>query len=134
MLSLFSIIVISMARQMNKNAINVIRLKFENEDLVQYLGQEKERVEKLNRDLESEINERKKTEEALEEREKQYKAIFISATDGFLILDRQGRIVEANPQACAIHRYNYNEFIGLHSRDILHPDYRHIIAQIPAGN
>ena len=129
MLCLFVIIILSMARRMNKTTIDSIRLRFENTDLIQYLEAEKTRVENLNLDLETEISERQRAEVALREREAQYRAVFKSATDGFLIFNFQAQIVEANPQACVMHGYSYDEMIRLTSMDILRSDYHYIIDQ-----
>jgi len=66
--------------------------------------------------------ERKRTEEALQKSEKQYRGIFNSTTDSFLIFDMKGNIVEANPQACKMYGYTYKEIIELSAKDIIHPD------------
>lgn len=43
-----------------------------------------------------------------------YRNIFQAASDGLVIFDiRTGRVVEANPAACDMHGYTYQEFIGL---------------------
>ena len=69
------------------------------------------------------ITDRKKAEEALREREAQYRGIFNSATDTLLILDLFGNIVEANPQACEMYGYAHEDLIRLRGRDLVHPDY-----------
>ncbi|MFH0812112.1 MAG: PAS domain S-box protein, partial [Pseudomonadota bacterium] len=69
------------------------------------------------------ISQLKRAEEKLQEREAQYRGIFSSATDSFLIFDLKGNIVEANPQACTMHGYAYDELIKLSGKDIIHPDY-----------
>src|SRR4051812_42539081 len=62
-------------------------------------------------------------EEQLREREAQYRAIFEATTDGLVINDPEsGVVVEANPAACRMHGYSYDEFIGLHPTDFIHPD------------
>lgn len=63
--------------------------------------------------LETEAVKRKKAEKALRGQERQYEKIFNSATDGLLIYDRSGNIVEANPQACKMYGYSHEEFITL---------------------
>jgi len=69
------------------------------------------------------ISMRKQAEEALREREKQYRSIFESVSDGLIIFDRSGRVVEVNPAACAMHRYTRDEMIGLSGLDFVHPDF-----------
>jgi PAS domain S-box-containing protein len=65
----------------------------------------------------------------LEEKESQYRAIFNSATDAFLIFDRNGNIVEGNPQACKMYGYPYEKLITLSYKDIIHPDYLQVFEQ-----
>ena len=48
------------------------------------------------------------------QREDPYRSIFDASNDGLIITDLEtGRVVEANPAACAMHGYNRTEFIGL---------------------
>ena len=54
------------AYYLNRQTRTVLALKFENTDLVQYLESAKSRTEAANRSLKSEIAERKKAEQALE--------------------------------------------------------------------
>ena len=72
------------------------------------------------------ISERKQAEEELWEREAQYRSIFESTSDALLIFDFDGTIVEANPAACWMYGYPYEELIGLSGKDIVHPDYYHL--------
>ena len=69
------------------------------------------------------ITEQKRAEEELEEREAQFRGIFESTSDAVLIFDFDGTIVEANPAACRIYGYTYEELVGLSGKDIVHPDY-----------
>ncbi|OQX57908.1 hypothetical protein B5M50_05240 [candidate division KSB1 bacterium 4484_219] len=84
------------------------------------------------------ISERKRTEEALRKSEEQYRGIFESATDAFLIFNLNGEIVEANPAACKMYGYSYKELIKLSGKDIVHSDYSHtfedFIKQVTSGN
>jgi len=45
--------------------------------------------------------------------EAEYRLIFESAPDGILVVDRQGTIVDANPEACRLFRYDPEELVGL---------------------
>ncbi len=72
------------------------------------------------------ITERKRAEEELREREAQYRGIFESTSDGLLIFDLDGTIVESNPAACSMYGYPYEELIGLSGKEIAHPDYYHL--------
>jgi len=57
----------------------------------------------------------------IRESEEQYRSIFEGATDGFLLLDGQETIVEANAAACAMHGYRPEEIVGLPLRGLVHP-------------
>ena len=63
---------------------------------------------------------RQKTSE-LEKQEAQYKGIFETANDAFMIFDEDGILVEANPACCNMHGYPYEEMIGLTGTDFVHP-------------
>ena len=57
------------------------------------------------------------------EKEGQYRSIFDAANDGLIITDLEtGRVVEANPAACALHGCTREEFIGLLPAAFIHPD------------
>jgi PAS domain S-box-containing protein len=44
-------------------------------------------------------------------------------------VEDDGNIVEANPQACKMYGYPYEELIKLSGKDIVHPDYYHLFEQ-----
>ena len=48
----------------------------------------------------------------LEEKEAQYRGIFEATSDGVIIHGADGKIVEANPAACALYGCSYAEMIG----------------------
>ena len=64
------------------------------------------------------ITEQVQAEQALGEKEVQYRSIFEATTDGLIIADLDGSIVEANPAACKMYGYSYEEFLSLHGTDI----------------
>ncbi len=85
------------------------------------------RILNKNVELEREITERKRAEEALRVREEQYRSIFESASEAFLIYDPKAeRVVEVNPAACKMYGYSHEELTGLSGKDVVHPDYYHI--------
>jgi PAS domain S-box-containing protein len=58
-----------------------------------------------------------------EKTEGPYRHIFEAVTDGLILLDLvKGRVLDANPAACAMHDYTREEFIGLLPDAFLHPD------------
>ena len=84
----------------------------------------------MNRQLEDDIAERRRTEATLAEREAQYRGIFESTTDALLIFDLQdGRLVDFNPAAHEMHGYNAAAFRRLQPADFIHPDYFDVFQQ-----
>ena len=75
------------------------------------------------------VTEREMLREALERSEAQYRGIFNSAIDAFIIFDLRGRVVEANPEACKMYGYSKEEFIGMHASRIVHHDYHHLMGK-----
>ncbi len=71
----------------------------------------------------TDITERKRVDDELIEREKQYRSIFETTTDGLIITRPDGAIVEANPAACAMFGYSREEFFQLDPLVLIHPDY-----------
>src|SRR5436305_15080052 len=71
----------------------------------------------------------KQMEQQLREREEQYRSIFEATSDGLIIRDMDGFVVEANPAACNMHGYAYEEFLGLHRTDIIDPKDHVMVAE-----
>jgi PAS domain S-box-containing protein len=61
---------------------------------------------------------------ALRERELQYRSVFESTSDGLMISNLEGELVETNDAACAMHGYTREEFLLLPPGGWVHPDYR----------
>ncbi len=65
----------------------------------------------------------RRTRTSPEETEGLYRRIFDVVTDGLILLDQvNGRVLDANPAACAMHDHTREEFIGLASEAFLHPE------------
>ncbi|MFC2095710.1 diguanylate cyclase domain-containing protein, partial [Candidatus Bipolaricaulota bacterium] len=75
----------------------------------------------INRD----VSDRETREAALRESETRYRNIFESTTDAVLVFDREGTIVEANPNAYRMYGYEPGELEGLPASAIIHSDYFH---------
>ncbi|MDD5067118.1 MAG: PAS domain S-box protein [bacterium] len=73
----------------------------------------------------------RKAEEAVKESEARYRSIFNSTSDGLIIFDLDGNITEANPQACKMHGYSYEEMIRLTGYDIIPPDHHQAFRHFP---
>ncbi|MBF6611551.1 MAG: PAS domain S-box protein [Chloroflexi bacterium] len=74
------------------------------------------------------ITERCRIEKELRESESKYRMLVEQASDGIAIYDRQGMIVEANSQVCAMVRYTRDELLRLNVTDVIAP---HNLATTP---
>jgi PAS domain S-box-containing protein len=74
----------------------------------------------------SEVQEREAAQRALREAETRYHGVFDSATDGLLVLDEAGRILEANPQTCYMSGYEAGGLTGRSMRELFRADRRGI--------
>ncbi len=76
-----------------------------------------------------EARDRKLVEEALRQKEAQYRSIFEAVSDGMFIHDLDtGKLVEVNPASCRISGYSYDELMVTPPIDLIHPDYHHYFA------
>ncbi|MDX2228893.1 MAG: PAS domain S-box protein [Leptolyngbyaceae cyanobacterium bins.349] len=68
-------------------------------------------------------SDRKQAEEALRQKEAQYRAIFEATSDGVIVTDLEtGQTIQANAVAASMLGYSYEEFIQLHPTQYIHPD------------
>jgi two-component system cell cycle sensor histidine kinase/response regulator CckA len=74
------------------------------------LSQEKVQLEKYSTQLEELVQERTKE---LSISEKWHKSIFDNATDGVIVQDRNGTIINVNKKACEIHGFERESLIGV---------------------
>lgn len=70
------------------------------------------------------INERKQSELALLQSERNYRFFLEEASDAILIADADWRWVTVNPQACALLGYPEEELRGMHALDLVAPEDR----------
>ena len=68
--------------------------------------------------------ERKRVEVALRESEAKYRSLFETALDAILVVDLEGRCIDANPQAIAITGYLRHELIGMSAFDVIAHEHR----------
>jgi PAS domain S-box-containing protein len=61
-------------------------------------------------------------EERLRQIEEQYHGVFQATTDGLVINDPEGHVVEVNPEFCAMHGYTREEMIAMDPTGFVHPD------------
>lgn len=61
------------------------------------------------------FEEKNRMERKLTEQKEQYLSIFNATSDSVIIYDQEGNIAEANPSACQIFGYPYEELLGTHA-------------------
>lgn len=69
-----------------------------------------------------EVTDQRRAEAAAQEAQLRYRSIFEATRDGLILISSEGNIVEANPAACSMHGYTYEQFLGLEFKAIVHPD------------
>jgi PAS domain S-box-containing protein len=76
------------------------------------------------------INPPQKKRKREKKKEWQYRNTFNAANDGLIVNDLEtGIVVEANPEACLMHGYTRQEFIGRQLADFIHPDSQHAFSE-----
>jgi len=68
------------------------------------------------------ITERKKAEQALTESEHRYRSLVEQATDGILVADFQGNIIEVNSALCSMFGYSRQEIMLKKTRSFIEPE------------
>ena len=64
------------------------------------------------------VTERKQIEAALRQNEQRYRTLFSKATDGILLLDTEGNIVDVNDSFARMHGYAIDELLKMNLRDL----------------
>ena len=89
-----------------------------NEHLEQRIERRTEELQQINRQLQSEIQERQQVEAALRQSEIRFRILVENAADAFLLIDpTTGRVLDANRQACENLGYTYEELLMLSTSD-----------------
>jgi len=69
-------------------------------------------------DLAWDVAERKKNEEALRENSEQMETMINTSLDGFLIISKDGRILDGNAEYCRMSRYSLSELMNITIMDL----------------
>ena len=80
------------------------------------------RSEQQNRLLNEEITERSRTQELLRQSEEKYKAIYLQAAEGIIVVDSHGIIQETNPQIEKMLGYSPAELEGMNIHNFIHSE------------
>ena len=59
----------------------------------------------------------------LRQSEQRFRGIFENAADAILLVGLDGRVRDANPAACKMYGYAFDEFVGRHTGKITHPEH-----------
>jgi PAS domain S-box-containing protein len=79
-------------------------------------------IARVNERLRQDIAKRQRAEASLSEREVQYRSVLESTSDGLLVFDLGGKLVDLNPAAARMHGYAVEEFRSLEPSQFIHPD------------
>jgi PAS domain S-box-containing protein len=74
--------------------------------------------------------ERKDAEAGLRASEEQYRGIFNTSVDGMVVLDEEGRTVDANPAFLEMLGYRREEILGAYPRQLVPPDSLEVCTQL----
>ncbi|MFW6243656.1 MAG: PAS domain S-box protein, partial [Desulfovibrionales bacterium] len=75
-------------------------------------------LQAMNSNLQQQVLERRRAEAALQQSEAHYRLLFEELGDAIFVVDRQGRILNANQQACAVLGYSREELLNLDSFEL----------------
>ncbi|HET6313981.1 MAG TPA: PAS domain S-box protein [Chloroflexia bacterium] len=75
------------------------------------------------------ITEQKRAEQRLRENEEQYRRVFEVTTDGLVINDVNGGVVEVNAAFCQMHGYTREELIRMSPAEFIHPGSHNLLRE-----
>jgi PAS domain S-box-containing protein len=105
--------------------------------LTQAVHERTTEIAQVNEQLRQDIAERQRAEATLSEREAQYRSVLESTSDGLLVFDLDGKLVDANPAAARMHGYSVEEFRHLQPSQFIHanslPAFERFTETIKAG-
>lgn len=80
------------------------------------------RMEQKNTELKAENSQRLQVEKSLRESEERYRAIYLHAAEGILLVNFSGEIVECNPQILRMLGYMETQLLDQDVHSLFHPD------------
>ena len=98
--------------------------------LEQRVNERTRELAQANKELTRQIAEREAAEISARRSQEIYHGIFESVADGLLLVDRDGRITDANRAACETYGYTADELIGRQVVELICPEHRHLFAQV----
>ena len=98
MLLLFAIMMGIISRRLHLSLLESFHLRFDNVGLLNELAAARDRQEAALNELEAEMQERRRTEQALQTSNEVYRTLVDTTGTGYHIMDEEGRILDANQE------------------------------------
>jgi len=127
---LFAIGLVFAGRTVHGVIAESIRLRFDRSGLIDFLVEEKARSEKLNADLEAEIQERKLIEAALTRSEARYRAVVETAKDVIWTVGMDLSYTYVSPSVTDLLGYTVEEIMSLNPLETLTPESRERVMKV----
>jgi PAS domain S-box-containing protein len=86
------------------------------------------------KELETNITERKKAQEVLQESESRFRGIFNGVNDAIIVQTLSGQIMNVNERACEMFGWTHAEFLTKTVRDLVPPENRALIQDVETGD
>ena len=107
----------------------------QNQSLERRVRERTAEVTRVNRKLQREIKIRQEGEEGLRKSEQRFRALFENSPDAILVQDEQGRLLDANPAACALFRMSRRELLRKRLVELfVQRDQERIAAHLKSGS
>ena len=85
----------------------------------QELRQSYEVLQRRYLELEQQITERRRAEQALRESEVKYRSLVDQASDGIFVTDPDGNFIDVNSKGCLMLGYSRSEILSMHIKDLI---------------
>ncbi len=120
--------VLSMIRDVTRQVHSEDLLRQTHDQLGRRVQDGAAELQGINEKLMLEINERKRTEEALRRSEEKYRLVVENANEG-IFLTQEGKPIFVNPMCSLLTGYSANELMSQPFEELIHPDDRQMVSQ-----
>jgi two-component system, cell cycle sensor histidine kinase and response regulator CckA len=120
--------VLSMIRDVTRQVHSEELLRQTHDQLDRRVQEGAAELQGINEKLMLEINEHKRTEEALRRSEEKYRLVVENANEG-IFLTQDGKPIFVNPMCSLLTGYSANELISQPFEQLIHPDDRQMVSQ-----
>jgi len=135
--SLLLLWIFTLKKQIRKRNKAEAELQQAHDDLEQRVKERTFDLEKINKELQSEITERKQVEEALRESEEHYRTVLEANPDPVVVYDMEGKVTYLNPAFTRVFGWSLEERIGKKMDDFVPeenwPETKMMIDKVLAG-